>query len=115
MSDASLGPRWGEDAVPDMSRARRDAEWSYASMLGEAVWHRIASRRGIDPKAESYRRAHDEVVALVRDAAFVIERDGFEGLAQYLRLEAAYDGGSDAQGPFVPLSPGDPDPPASIQ
>lgn len=65
-----------------------DTQWAAATMLGEAVWHRAASRRGIDPKAEAHRRAHDDVVSVVRDAAFVLERDGWEGLAEYLDLES---------------------------
>lgn len=71
-----------------MARAARDADWGYATMLGEAVWHRICGKRGIDPKAESNRRSHDEIVHMIRDAAFVLDSDGFEGLSDWLRLES---------------------------
>lgn len=69
----------------------RDVEWGRATMLGEAVWHRIASRSRVDPKSQKLIRMHDEVVSMVRSAAFVIEQSGFEGLATWLAAESALD------------------------
>jgi len=77
-----------DDDTRDDTGDTFDTQWAAATMLGEAVWHRAASRRGLDPKAEAHRRAHDDVVSTVRDAAFVLERDGWEGLAEYLDLES---------------------------
>lgn len=61
-----------------------EAEWQHATMLGEVVWHRLATSRGLDPKDKAMLAARDEVVSLVRGAAFVIEREGFEGVARWL-------------------------------
>lgn len=69
----------------------RETEWSHATALGEAVWRRISARRKIDYKDPLYLSAHNEVVELVRASAFVLEREGFEGLAEYLKREDEYD------------------------
>lgn len=85
-----------DDAAPDLTpeeaaRVERDGEWAHATMLGEAVWHRIAQRRGLDPKDGANRIAHDEIVSMVRDAAYVIEREGLDGIAEWLELEGLHD------------------------
>ncbi len=73
------------------ARESFDLEWAHASALGEAVWLRACAIDGVDPKAPEVRARHDAVVALVRGAAFVLEREGFDGLAQWLNSEAMLD------------------------
>lgn len=68
-----------------------ESEWQHATALGEAVWRRMASRKGLDYKDPEYAAAHAEVVELVRGAAVVIEREGFDGLAEYLDREERYE------------------------
>lgn len=70
-----------------------EKEWSHATALGEAVWARVCQRKGYDAKDKALLKAHADVVDLVRGAAFVLERDGFEGLAHWLKEEGRLDGG----------------------
>lgn len=80
--------------MPDLSeREAFDLEWAHASALGEAVWLRACAVDKVDPKAPQVRARHDAVVELVRGAAFVLEREGFEGLAAWLKAEQALDQG----------------------
>lgn len=67
--------------------AQWEADWAHATMLGEAVWYLVCSKSGWDSKDAQTRVLHGDVIALVRAAAFVLERDGFEGLAEWLELE----------------------------
>lgn len=70
-----------------LDQAHADAAWASATMLGEAVWYRACAKRRTDPKSPEARAEHDALVSLVRDAAFVIERDGVEAVADWIEAE----------------------------
>lgn len=69
-----------------------EKEWSHATAIGEAVWSRICRRNGINPKSSEARvvAMRNSVIDVVRGAAFVIERDGIEGVERWLAEEESY-------------------------
>ena len=79
------GELYGRDLTDDEMRV--EEAWSTASALGEAVWVRMCAAAGKDPKDLATSAMHDRIVGFVRDAAFVLERDGFEGVATWLETE----------------------------
>lgn len=77
----------GSGAVQQNADVEREKDWSHATAVGEVAWHRWCRSQGMDPKDPTLASARSEMVSLVRDAAFVLERDGFEGAAAWLEAE----------------------------
>lgn len=69
----------------------REERASRGTVLGYAIWRRLAEAAGLDPKDETRGDERDAFVEAVRQAFVALEGGGFEGIEEWNRLEHMFD------------------------
>lgn len=75
----------GEDFIEHQERMSR------GTVLGEGVWRRMCQESGRDPKDVALAAEHQKVVQAIMAGFVVMEGAGFDGLQEWLELEASVD------------------------
>ena len=63
---------------------------SRGRVLGEAVWRRLCLAGGLDPKDPDQAEPRAAIVAAVQAASSVLDEAGFDGLENWLEMEAKW-------------------------
>lgn len=75
----------------DQAFIDREERASRGTVLGHAIWRRMAEAAGLEPKDETRAAERAAFVEAVRQAFVAMEGGGFEGLEEWNRLERIFD------------------------